>query len=489
MTHFPLDATPATALLAQLEDLRSTDADWRGGRCFALVYSAGEEHEALLRQAHQAYFSENGLNPMAFRSLRRMEGELVRMGADLLRGSPKTSGTVTSGGTESLLLAVLAYRNAGKNRLRRGEQPEIVVPASIHVAVEKAAHLFGVRLRVAPLAEDYRVDVAAMRALVNRRTVALMASAPQYPHGVVDPIEAIAAFAEERGLPLHVDACIGGFMLPFMEALGEPVPPWDFRVPGVTSVSADLHKYGFTSKGVSLLLWRDPSWLRHQFFVSTEWPGGIYASPTLAGTRPAGPIAAAWVCVQALGKRGYIDLMRETLVARDKLVVGLEAIDGVRLLCRPQGTLIAFATSDRRLDTYALADLLQAKGWHFDRNQQPASLHLTVMPVHVHTAEAFLQDVREAVAELRACPAVRNSGTAPMYGMMARLPARGLVRSAVMDAMVGMYGPEARDPMAADAGSQGWMDRAIQRFGGPLLTLWDRADALRERVGRRGRGR
>ncbi|TVR03526.1 MAG: aspartate aminotransferase family protein [Deltaproteobacteria bacterium] len=477
--RFPEQPTDADTLLARLEALRDDDADWRAGRCFALVYSAGEAHDALLRRAHQALFSENGLNPMAFRSVRHMESDLVRMTADLLHAPPEAAGTVTSGGTESLLLAVLTQRNAAQAR-RRVKRPEIIAPTSIHVAVEKAAHLFGVRLRLAPLRADHTVDPEAVRRLINRRTVGLLASAPQYPHGVIDPIEALGRIAQAHGLPLHVDACIGGFMLPFIEALGHPLPRWDFRVPGVTSISADLHKYGYTAKGASVLLWQDTDWLRHQFFVSTEWPGGIYASPSLPGTRPAGPIAAAWAGVQALGREGYLDLMRDALEARDRIRDGLRGIEGIRVLGDPPGTLLAFTTSERSLDIYALADLLQARGWHFDRNQSPRSLHLTVMAVHRRTAGEFLSDVADGVERLRRDPSVRSSGTAPMYGMMARLPARGFVRGAVLDAMVGMYGPEPRDPM--DSEPQGWMDRAVQKLGGPLLGAADRVGEVRDRL-------
>lgn len=478
--RFPHEPTSPDALLAQLDAMRAGDADWRAGRCFALVYSAGPEHEHTLHRAHGAYFSENGLNPMAFRSVRRMEAELVRMTADLLGGTAETAGTVTSGGTESLLLAVLTMRNAGMARRRGLERPEIIVPASIHVAVEKAAHLFGVRLQLVPLREDFTVDPEEVRRRIGRRTVGIMASAPQYPHGVIDPIAALGAIAAEHDLPLHVDACIGGFMLPFMEALGEPIPPWDFRVQGVTSISADLHKYGFSAKGVSVLLWRDAEWLRHQFFVSTEWPGGIYASPSLPGTRPTGPIAAAWAGVQALGRSGYLALMEDTLAARDELMAGLRAMAGVEVLGAPQGTLLAFRTTDRKVNIYALADFLQDRGWHFDRNQGPPSIHLTVMPAHRETASAFLADVREGLVHLRRNRRANQSGSAPMYGMMARLPARGLVRTAVLDAMVAMYGPEARDPAAATQPSDSLVDRIVQRVSGPALALLDRVDALRD---------
>lgn len=481
LVQIPSTSTPPDALLARMRTLREGDANWRGGRCFALVYSAGEAHDALLADAHRMFHSENGLNPMAFKSVRRMEHELVRMTASLLRGDAQTTGCVTSGGTESLLLAVLAYRNAATEGKKKIDRPEIIAPASIHVAVEKAAHLFGVTLRLAPLRDDYRVDVDAMRRMIGPRTAALMVSAPQYPHGVIDPVSEVAALASEKGLPLHVDACIGGFVLPFLEELGEPIPAWDFRVPGVTSISCDLHKYAYGAKGTSVLLWRTIDDMKHQFFVSTEWPGGIYASPTLPGTRPAGPIAASWAGVQAMGREGYLALTRRTLDARARLLDGIEATPGLRVVAPPESTLIAFESTDRAIDIYALADRLQARGWHFDRNQSPRSLHLTVMAAHAETAPEFIHDLRACVDELRRSPRSRRQGTAPMYGMMARLPARGLVRAAVLDAMVGMYGPNPKDPMAADTASPSLLDRAVQRLGGPVLGLLDRVDAVRDR--------
>jgi len=254
------------------------------------------------------FFSENALNPTVFPSLRRMETEVVAMTAALLGGDEHTVGNMTSGGTESLLMAVLTAREWGRAHKPDVQAPEMVLPATAHPAFEKAAHYFGVRPVHVPVGPDLRADVERMRAAITPRTVLLVGSAPSYPHGVVDPIVEIAQVAQEHGLLCHVDACVGGFELPFLRRLGYPVPDFDFQVPGVTSMSADLHKYGYAAKGASVVLYRDSALRRHQFFAYTDWPGGVYASATLAGTRPAGPIAAAWAVLHYLGEEGYLAL-------------------------------------------------------------------------------------------------------------------------------------------------------------------------------------
>src|SRR5690606_2181246 len=244
-------------------------------------------------EAYQAYSSANGLNPTAFKSLKRFETEIIGAVAELHHGPADTCGVVTSGGTESCLLAVKTYRDLARAR-RRVRRPEMVLPASAHVAWFKASEYFGVKVRLLPLTADLEADVSRLPRLINRNTVMVLGSAPGYPHGTIDPIEAMGRIAQERGVPLHVDACVGGFILPFMEQNGEPLPLWDYRVPGVTSISADIHKYGYAAKGASTITYRSLDLLKYQMFVHTDWPGGVFASPALLGTRPGGAYAAAW---------------------------------------------------------------------------------------------------------------------------------------------------------------------------------------------------
>ena len=436
MTSIPTRGRPAEDILAELAARGTRDTDWRGGRVFSLVYHAGEAHEELLRRAHARFASANLLNPMAFQSLKQLESELVEMAGRLFHCAGVV-GTVTSGGTESILCAVAAYRDRARRERPWIRRPELVVPVTIHPAFDKAAHYFGVRLVKVPIGPDLRADPRAMEKAIGRRTIGLVASAPQYPHGVVDPIGELGAIAQARGLPLHVDACVGGFLLPWLERLGRPVPRWDFRVPGVTSISADLHKFGYAAKGASVLLWRSIDAMRHQFFVATDFPGGIYASPTLLGTRPGGPIAAAWAALHALGEDGYTALALAAADAADRLRAGIAKVPGLAVLGRGDATIVAYGAIG--LDVYAIADRLEARGWTVDRQHRPASIHLTVTANHASIVDDYLADLAAAADEVRRDPGLAKSGTAPMYGMAAKLPLRSLVASRVRKVFADLY--------------------------------------------------
>lgn len=435
MSAIPKVGRTADDVLNDLSSRTEHDTKWRDGRVFSLVYCipghAGEQHEQLLQRAHAMFASANLLNPMAFKSLKQLETELVEMAGRLLHCAGAV-GTVTSGGTESILCAVAAYRERARVR-----KPELVVPTTLHPAFDKAAHYFGVKLVKVPVDSDLRADVRAMEKAINRRTIGLCASAPQYPHGVIDPIGALGALAQRRGLPLHVDACVGGFMLPWLERLGRPIPNWDFRVPGVTSISADLHKYGYASKGASLLLWRSIDDMRHQIFVETNYPGGIYASPTMIGTRPGGPIAAAWAAMQTLGEAGYTELARITADAADRFRAGIAKIPGLALLGSGETTIVAYGAI--AMDVYAIADRMEARGWTIDRMHRPAAIHLTVTANHAGVVDEYLADLAKSVAEVRRDPSLAKSGSAPMYGMAAKLPLRGLVKSRVRKVIADLY--------------------------------------------------
>jgi sphinganine-1-phosphate aldolase len=442
---------PADELLAELEAMRAGDTDWRGGRVFSLVYKVpgaiGDAHDELLHRAHRLYASANLLNPMAFPSLLRMEQDIVRIAGRLLHCSGAV-GAVTSGGTESILCAVAAYRDRARRERPWVRRPELIAPSTIHPAFDKAAHYFGVKLTKVAVGADLRADVAAMARAIGRRTIGLVASAPQYPHGVVDPIGELGAIAQDRGLPLHVDACVGGFVLPWLERLeridqldrpagARRIAPWDFRVPGVASISADLHKFAYAGKGASTLLWRSIDGMRHQFFVATDFPGGVYASPTMLGTRPGGPIAAAWAALHALGDRGYLELTRAASDAADRLRAGIAAIDGLVELGPGDATIVAFAAA--RDNIYAIADRLDARGWTVDRQHRPASIHLTVTANHAAIVDDYLADLAAAVDEVRRDPGLARAGSAPMYGMAGQLPIRRLVASRVRKMIADLY--------------------------------------------------
>lgn len=392
----PKRGAPPAQVLEALEATRGRDVDWRRGRAFTLAYSAGPEVLELAREAYGRFSSENALNTDAFPSLRKLQSEVVGIVADLLHGGTEAAGFLTTGGTESLLMAVLAARE--RARAERGvERPEMVLPASAHAAFEKAAHYFGVRSVRVPVRSDWRADPAAMAAAITANTVLLVASAPQYPQGVVDPVAEIAEIAAAHGLPCHVDACMGGMTLPFLERLGERVPAWDLRVPGVTSISVDLHKYGYTAKGASVILHRSKALRRHQTFQTENWLGGLYASSGVLGTKSGGAIAAAWAVMHHLGEEGYLRLAQGARETCLRIAGGIRALPGGVLLAEPDTTLVAFRFE--HADPFAVGDALWRRGWYLDRQTPPPALHATVNAVHAGVADAFLADLAASLAE------------------------------------------------------------------------------------------
>ncbi len=410
-------STPLTAeqVRERLVSLREHDLPTHGGRTLAYVYDSGRaEVDLVAREALAAYGGSNGLDPTAFPSLAAMEREVVGFAAGLLDAPAGYAGTVTSGGTESCLLAVLAARDARPEVAR----PQIVAPTTIHAAFHKAAHLFGLELTLVDVDPvTYRADPAAMAAALTDRTVLVAASAPSYAHGVVDPIEVIAAVAAERGIRCHVDACIGGFVLPFLDA-----PPWSFVVPGVTSVSADLHKYGYAPKGASLLLHRSMA-LRHtQFWATADWPGYGVVNSTLQSTKSGGPLAAAWATVSMLGRQGYAALAAEAREATLAIAAGVDGIPGLRVLVAPDSTLLTLATDDS-CDVYTIADELLARGWYAQPQLPyrggPASLHLTVSAATAPGVGDVLAALREATAAAQAAgPVAVDPGIAGVLGSL-----------------------------------------------------------------------
>lgn len=473
----PAHGRPGAEVLDALRGFGSDDPDYKAGRVWSLVYYLDEELETFLGQAYQAYSSANGLNPTAFKSLKRLEGEIIAMVASLFHGPETTCGVVTSGGTESCLLAVKTYRDMA--RAQRGvTRPEMIVPTTAHVAWFKASEYFGVKIRLLPLDDALHADVTKLERLINRRTVMILGSAPEYPHGTIDPIEAMGAIAQKHDIPLHVDACVGGFILPFMALNGRTLPTWDYRVPGVTSISADLHKYGFASKGASTITYRNLELLKHQMFVMTEWPGGVFASPALLGTRPGGAYAAAWAALQHFGASGYRDLAARTAQAVDRLCAGIAAIPGLRLLAVPQGPLLAYGSADPQVNIFAVGDQMQERGWTINRVQNPDGLHAMVTARHLEVVDDYLADLRAGVDTVRAHPELARQGGAATYGMMAHVPLRGMVRKRVLDLFAAMYAPGGGQfdlgGAAGGAGPAGhdgparasWLDRLVLRYVG-----------------------
>jgi glutamate/tyrosine decarboxylase-like PLP-dependent enzyme len=393
----PAHGTPHEELIELMRERKSADADWRAGKTWSLIYPAGEEVDAVLRDANNLYLFENALNPFRFPSLADMEKEVVAMTARLLNAPPEASGSMTSGGTESILQAVRVARDRAKKECGV-TSPKLVIPFSAHPAFAKAAKYFELELVHIPLGDDLRADISKAERLIDDRTALVVGSAPNYPHGVVDDITALASLAASRGVPFHTDACVGGFLLPFMERAGYDVPPFDFRVEGVSTMSADVHKYGFCTKGASVVLHRDGDHvLQHQAFFYEDWPGGMYGSLALAGARPASPIAAAWAVMNFLGEDGYVRLTKKTVETARLLRAGFEDA-GFVTIGDPIASVMAFGSVRDELDPMAVGDLMDDKGWHLDRQHGPDALHMMVSPEHASIVDEFLADLRDAVA-------------------------------------------------------------------------------------------
>jgi sphinganine-1-phosphate aldolase len=402
---FPESGRSPEAILAEMELRRVHDLRWKEGKAFSLAYSAGAEALELAKEAYSRFSSENMLNLDAFPSLRKFQTEVLGMVAPLLGGDSETVGVFTSGGTESILTAVHGARNYARSR--GIANPTMVLPTTAHAAFSKAAAYFDVTAVRVAVGADYKADVAAMAAAITDQTVMLVGSAPAYPQGVIDDIEGLGALAQEQNVLLHVDACMG-FTLPWLQQLGEVSVAWNFAVPGVTSMSCDLHKFGYAAKGASVLLHRNKSLRKHQFFMTTDWLGGLYGSPALLGTRSGGGLASAWAVMHHLGADGYRRLASQAIAARRTIQAGIQNIGGLEVRGEPEATLLAFgATNPAELDIYAVADVMWSRyGWFMDRQTPPDSLHCTVNAVHQLTADQFLSDLAQVVAELQNSAAV-----------------------------------------------------------------------------------
>ncbi|XP_019809447.2 sphingosine-1-phosphate lyase 1 isoform X2 [Bos indicus] len=422
----PSQGLSPAAVLEKLKEYSSKDVLWQEGKASGAVYSGEKELTDLLVKAYGDFAWSNPLHPDIFPGLRKIEAEIVRMACSLFNGGPDSCGCVTSGGTESILMACKAYRElAFENGIKT---PEIVAPQSAHAAFDKAASYFGMKIIRVPLNKMMEVDVRAMRRAISRNTAMLVCSAPQFPHGVIDPIPEVAKLAVKYKIPLHVDACLGGFLIVFMEKAGYPLEQlFDFRVKGVTSISADTHKYGYAPKGSSVLLYSDKKYRSYQFFVATDWQGGIYASPTIAGSRPGGISAACWASLMYFGESGYVEATKQIIKTTRFLKSELENIKGIFVFGNPQLSVIALGSRD--FDIYRLFNLMNAKGWNLNQLQFPPSLHFCITLVHTRKRVAiqFLKDIRESVTQIMKNPKAKTTGMGAIYGMAQATIDRNLV--------------------------------------------------------------
>jgi len=409
----------AASIIESLRDMAEHDVQWTSGRVFSLAYDAGSEVRAVADQAYASFSSANALNTDAFPSLRLMQNKVVSIVQQWVHAPPASAGFMTSGGTESILMAVKAARERGRREFGI-TQPNVVLPASAHAAFDKAAYYFGLECRRAPVDTHWRADIEATEALIDERTVLLVGSAPQYPQGVIDPIVDLGQLGQKHGINVHVDACMGGVTLPYLERLGQDVSPWDFRVPGVTSISVDLHKYGYTAKGASVIVYCDKLQRSYQTFVTDNWLGGVYGSSGILGTKSGGPIAAAWAVMNFLGDEGYLRLTHEARKTCLHLAQAISDIPELELRAWPDSTLLSFGVAPGASHTLSIIDVaekLRQRKWYVDQQGPPPSLHCTVHAGHAATIDEFISDIQWAVTTSTGqSQTSASSTTSGMYG-------------------------------------------------------------------------
>jgi len=417
-------------ILAEMQALKNREeARWREGFVSGAVYHGDDSHIEFLNKAYAIHSQANPLHSDVWPSISKYEAEIVAMAAHMLGseavdGGESVCGTVTSGGTESILLAMKVYRDWGRER-KGITHPEMVLPVTAHAAFDKAAQYFHIKPVRIPVNAAFKADVAAARRVITRNTVVVIGSAPSFPHGAVDPIAELSELARQRGIGFHTDACLGGFILPWAEKLGYPVPLFDFRVPGVTSISADTHKYGYAAKGTSVVLYRSHELRHFQYYTAADWPGGLYFSPTFAGSRPGALSAACWAAMVSLGEQGYKEAARKILETAAFIRQEIQAIPDLYVLGEP---LFVIAFASHTLDIYQVMEHMTQRGWSLNGLHKPSCVHLCVTLRHAQpgVAERFVADLKAAVEETRQHPD-EKTGMAPVYGMASSLPLRSVV--------------------------------------------------------------
>ncbi|MFZ2029740.1 MAG: aminotransferase class V-fold PLP-dependent enzyme [Vitreimonas sp.] len=407
MTQLPQRGTPWPELEARMRAMAAGDVKWRDGKTTMYIFNAGEDVERVKKAAYSMFSEENGLGPAAFPSIAQMERDVVAFGLALLNAPGGAAGAMTSGGTDSITMAVKAARDFAREKRGLKGALNLVAPYSVHPAFDKAGMIMDIEVRRVAV-KDYLADVEAMAAAIDANTIMLVGSAPCFPFGLIDPIKALGKLAEERGVWLHVDACVGGYIAPFVRMNGADLPPFDFAVPGVSSISADLHKYGYASKGASTVFFRSEALKAFMPFDAGPWPLGRMHTPTLAGTRPGGAIAAAWAVTQYLGVDGYREKQRAVTDARERIEAGVRDL-GFRVLGRPQLGLLAFTHDEA--DCLSLLGKMYQRGWVTAGLMEPRALHVMLSPAHREFAESYLADLAVALAETAPQAAV-----APTYG-------------------------------------------------------------------------
>jgi glutamate/tyrosine decarboxylase-like PLP-dependent enzyme len=424
-------------IIAALEAFKAKDVDWKSGRVFGYVYDPGAKVRDLAKQAYMSYLTENGLDFTSFPSLLKLENDLIGFAAGHLRGGADCTGNFTSGGTESIILAVKAARDFHRAQRPGGKPPEMVLPVTAHAAFHKAARYLGVAVVPVKVRGDFRADVRAMRRAVSAQTALIVCSAPSYAHGVIDPVPEIAALAREKNLLCHVDACVGGFLLPFYRRLGLHAADFDFAVPGVTSISMDLHKFAYTPKGASLVMYREPLLRRYQIFTCAHWTGYAVVNTAVQSSKSGGPLAAAWATLQFIGDRGYLDLARLTWESTCRLKDGIRGMPGFALTTEPDFCMFSFRPT--RVSPFTLAEMMNRRGWYIQPQlgfaNSPANIHLSITFSNTAWVDAFLADLQACEGEAARQPPLRAGRE--FRRALKRLGPQGASAEAIMGLIAG----------------------------------------------------
>ncbi len=442
-----------TLVLAQLEELARDDVDWRGGRILTGLYDPGRGAYELSAQAYSRFLTQNALYINLYPSAGRMEKDVVGSLAELLRGDDAVVGNMTSGGTESIILAVKTARDHARVHRPEAVDPEIVLPVSAHPAFHKAAHYLGLRVVVTAIdpADGFRASVDAFRAALSANTILGIGSAPNFSHGTIDPIAEMAAATAERGILFHVDGCVGGLYLSILRRMGEQLRDFDFSIEGVTSISADMHKYGYAPKNASVLLYRNRDLRSHALFTCSSTTEYAVINPTVLSSKSTGPIAASWAVMRHLGEDGYRRIARETQAATRAMIDGIERIDGIEVLADPD--MCMFTLGSTEISIFELDDEMKQRGWQllpqFACGGGPANLHVSVSSSNVPLVGAFLGDLAESVASLRERgPSVDREHFARETARLKDCPFEELVMHlAILAGLTGSALPERMAPM------------------------------------------
>ena len=436
-------------ILGTLMSYKSHDMDWKSGKVWCYVYDPGDEATQVVREAYQMYLTENGLDPTVFPSMLKLETEIVRMIANLLRGDQEVVGHVTSGGTESIILAVKTARDYARAHKSEITQPEMVLPITAHASFHKAAHYLGIKPVVTAIdRETFRANLEAMQEAITPNTILLVGSAPNYSQGVIDPISEIGALALEKGLLFHVDGCVGGIHLAYMHKLGFSIPDYDFTVPGVTSISADLHKYGYAAKGASTILYRNKDLRRFQIFASTDTTAYTLINPTVMSTKSGGPLAGAWAVLNYLGDEGYMHIVKSVQEATERLVEGINAIPDLRVLGDPDMCMFSFTSISDDVNLFQLADEMGKRGWYiqgqFASEYTPRSLHISVNYGTIPNVEVMLKDLEACVMVVKEQPGIdpANIQALVAHALQSPSPEEAFAQLAGMAGIVGSDLPD-----------------------------------------------